>query len=487
MSGNLGRTYESFLTRCIGGVRKEQEVLREANEIHGYLAVLVNEGNALGMPEGWASEGAEGLMESYREGKALAEQEGDVYAFRSALANRVKHCEGTLNAMSEELQKQHGEIIAKAEKGLADANKALKEAEKAVEEAKTKKKEAEENKEQAEGCGCLLLVAFVMCLLTGVLAPVAILVFIFMRKKKRQKRELEETVKSLDGSLAAATALVKQRKEEVIKAKKETEKAKEALAAAEKAKKSVRAARLAPLRNAVKGLGSGRGAGETKVLELPGGVPMEMVWCPPGMFAMGSPEDEERPQTPRQPDETQHKVTLTKGFWLAKTPVTQKQWKSVMGNNPSKHLGDALPVEMVSWDDCQEFCKNTGLSLPTESQWEYACRAGSTAAYGGTGHLDDMGWYYVKGVPCTHPVGEKKPNVWGLYDMHGNVCEWCADWFGDYPRRAVTDPNGAASGSYRVVRGGSCRHIAVACRSATRSCSSPDSRKDNQGFRPAAR
>ena len=479
MSGNLEKTYESFLTRCIGGARKEQEVLHEVNEVYQYLAVLTNKGIELGLPVGWASEGAEGLMESYREGTALAEQEGDVYAFLSPLVKRVRHYEGVLNVRFEELQRQY-------EKELVDAPKALKEAEKAVEEAKTKKKEAEENKDAADGCGCLLLVAFILCLLTGVLAPVAILIFIFMRKKKRQKLELEETVKNLDGALVAATAMVKQRKKEAEKAKealaiaKKTKKALEA--EAEKAKEAVRAALLTLLRDAVNGLGLGTVAGETKVLELPGGVPMEMVWCPPGTFTMGSPADEEG----RGDDETQHKVTLTNGLWLAKMPVTQTQWKSVMGNNPSHHKGDDLPVVKVSWDDCQEFCKNAGLSLPTEAQWEYACRAGSTAAYAGSGKLEEMGWYTGNSDGEPHPVGQKQPNAWGLCDMLGNVWEWCADWFGDYPSGSVTDPKGASSGSYRVKRGGSWFSDAASCRSAYRRHYNPSDRDDDLGFRPAS-
>ena len=219
---------------------------------------------------------------------------------------------------------------------------------------------------------------------------------------------------------------------------------------------------------------AGTSAGEMKVITLPGGVQMEMVWCPAGKFMMGSNngEEDERPV---------HDVTLTKGFWMAKTEVTQAQWKSVMGNNPSRFQGDDLPVECVSWEDCQEFCRKTGLQLPTEAQWEYACRAGSSRPHAGTG------WFSGNSEGKTHPVGQKQPNAWGLYDMHGNVSEWCADWYGDYPGGAVTEPTGAGSGVNRVLRGGSCRDNASNCRSANRGRSDPGRGFGNAGFRPVAR
>jgi formylglycine-generating enzyme required for sulfatase activity len=224
-----------------------------------------------------------------------------------------------------------------------------------------------------------------------------------------------------------------------------------------------------------------RKAGDTKTIKLPGGAEMEMVWCPPGMFLMGSPEDEEG----RDNDETLHQVTLTKGFWMAKTEVTQAQWKSVMGNNPSEHKGDDLPVENVSWNDAQEFCRKAGLRLPTEAQWEYACRAGSTGRYAGTGKLDDMGWYDRNSGHETHPVAKKKPNAWGLYDMHGNVWEWCQDWDGDYPNHAVQNPQGASSGSNRIIRGGGGNNSAGGCRSANHNGNSPGFRHFRLGFRPS--
>ncbi len=207
---------------------------------------------------------------------------------------------------------------------------------------------------------------------------------------------------------------------------------------------------------------------------LPYGVAMEMVWCPPGTFTMGSLKGHNTEKPP-------HQVTLTKGFWMGKTEVTQAQWKSVMGNNPSYFEGDDLPVENVSWRDCQEFCKNTGLQLPTEAQWEYACRAGSTGPY--AGKLDEMGWYHDNSERDTHPVGTKQPNAWGLYDMHGNVREWCADWYGDYPVGSVTDPQGSSSSSFRGQRGGSWRDSADSCTSSVRNFRFPVNEDNNSGFR----
>jgi formylglycine-generating enzyme required for sulfatase activity len=202
-------------------------------------------------------------------------------------------------------------------------------------------------------------------------------------------------------------------------------------------------------------------------------------WCPPGTFTMGSPASEAE----RNSDEAQHQVTLTCGFWLLETPVTQSMWEGVMGSNPSHFKGSKkLPVEQVSWDDCQDYIQKLNellagtpgspagyrFSLPTESQWEYACRAGTTTAYHFGDTLSKEQANFDSAVNQTKDVGSYPANAWGLRDMHGNVWEWCLDWYGDYPGGAVTDSTGVVKGSYRVIRGGAWLIVAGHCRSAHR-------------------
>jgi len=228
--------------------------------------------------------------------------------------------------------------------------------------------------------------------------------------------------------------------------------------------------------------------GSTWVAELGGGVQMVFMPIAAGSYMMGSNngDSDEKPV---------HTVRLTKPFWMAKTEVTQAQYEQVMGSNPSRFKGADLPVESVSWNDAMEFCRKlTALerqagrlpegfeyTLPTEAQWEYACRAGTTGDY--AGNLDSMGWYSSNSGSKTHPVGTKQANAWGLYDMHGNVWEWCSDLYGSYPSGSVTDPRGASSGSNRVNRGGSWNNGASSCRSANRSWSAPAFRDRTLGFR----
>jgi formylglycine-generating enzyme required for sulfatase activity len=227
--------------------------------------------------------------------------------------------------------------------------------------------------------------------------------------------------------------------------------------------------------------------GTVKSITLPGGVTMEMIYCAPGEFMMGS-DNGDADEKPR------HKVKLTKGFWLGKFQVTQKQWRNVMGNNPASAKGDDLPVEMVSWNDCHDFIDkvnaqlNCEARLPTEAEWEYACRAGSGGDFGGTGKVDDMGWYNntVFGFGLKlHPVGQKNPNAWGFFDMHGNVWEWCNDCYdGDYYKKCpVEDPMGPPSLGDRVVRGGSWINSEWGCRSSNRFRYDTGSRFDCCGFR----
>ncbi|MDO5318044.1 MAG: formylglycine-generating enzyme family protein [bacterium] len=225
---------------------------------------------------------------------------------------------------------------------------------------------------------------------------------------------------------------------------------------------------------------------ETKTITLPGGATMELIWCPPGSFTMGSPTSEQG----RYDDEELHEVILTKGFWLGKYEVTQRQWESVMGTNPSRFQSPDRPVENVSWEDCQAFIRtireaspDLKVRLPTEAEWEYACRAGTESAYSGSGVLGDMGWYNDNSQGETHVVGQKQANAWGLHDMHGNVWEWCSDVFDSYPEDSVQDPVGPKSGASRVSRGGNWSTFARYCRSAYRAGRLPSNHYDGLGFR----
>ncbi len=229
---------------------------------------------------------------------------------------------------------------------------------------------------------------------------------------------------------------------------------------------------------------STRKAGTRQILKV-GDKEYVFVWIPAGEFDMGSPESEEG----RFDDETLHHVKLTKGFWMLETETTQALYKEVMGKNPSSKKGDNLPVEMVSWNDATKFCSEltkrlpAGLtaSLPTEAQWEYACRAGTTTAYwyGNSADSSKMN-YYSSG---TKAVKSYAPNPWGLYDMHGNVWEWCLDYFGDYPTGSAIDPKGPNSASHRAFRGGSWYNYARYCRSANRNWFDAGLRFDYLGFR----
>ena len=225
-----------------------------------------------------------------------------------------------------------------------------------------------------------------------------------------------------------------------------------------------------------------------------------------GTFAMGSPKNE----AGRSDDETKHAVTLTKPFLLCRTETTQAAWEAVMGTNSSTGTpGAEHPVENASWEDALEFCKKTGLVLPSEAQWEYACRAGTRTRYWSGDEEKDLarvGWYDgntttsygilgpvllrlgIKPRSRDHqPVAGKPANPFGLYDMHGNVWEWCEDWAGVYPSDAATDPTGPAGGTFRVNRGGSWNDTdtAVYARSAYRGGNAPDERSYDLGFRPA--
>lgn len=233
--------------------------------------------------------------------------------------------------------------------------------------------------------------------------------------------------------------------------------------------------------------------GQKLTLDLGNGVKMELVRIPAGSFVMGSAMNE----SGRDDDEgPQRRVTITKPFYIGVTEVTQDQYAAIMGNNPSEFSGLQNPVEQVSWNDAVAFCKalsqKTGkqFRLPTEAEWEYACRAGSKTRFG-FGDEDNAlpahAWFNGNSGSATHPVGQKKPNAWGLYDMHGNVWEWCSDWYTDgYTNAKTTDPQGPQSGQYRVLRGGSWSTDAGLCRSAYRFWYRPGVRLYSYGFRVAS-
>jgi len=216
-----------------------------------------------------------------------------------------------------------------------------------------------------------------------------------------------------------------------------------------------------------------------KHVDLDDGVKLTLVLIPAGEFDMGSPKGEED----RDDDEVLHRVRITKPFYIGKHPVTQAQWEAVSGPSPSDFKGAENPVESVSWHDCQGFaeelnCRLGGsrFALPTEAQWEYACRAGSHMRFcfgRSSRKLANYAWYEDNSGNETHPVGRKRPNAWGLHDVHGNVWEWCADWYGKYPTSAAEDPRGPSSGGNRVLRGGSWSNGPKLLRSANRDCRGP--------------
>lgn len=206
---------------------------------------------------------------------------------------------------------------------------------------------------------------------------------------------------------------------------------------------------------------------------------MELILIPAGHFMMG--------------DNQKRRVDISQPFYLGKYAVTQTQWEAVMGNNPSHFKGPDRPVENISWEDAQVFIQKLnereGVShyrLPTEAQWEYACRAGSITVYyfgNDATKLGDYAWYDANSGHSTHPVGQLQPNAWGLYDMHGNVREWCQDWYDANLVSAAVDPQGLSTGADRVIRGGSWSLSAWRVRSTCRGAERPAFRYVNLGFR----
>jgi len=209
-----------------------------------------------------------------------------------------------------------------------------------------------------------------------------------------------------------------------------------------------------------------------RTFELGHGVRMPFCWIPAGSF-----------------EQEGKRVTLTRAFWMAKYPVTQGEWTAVMGSNPShfQGIGERAPVENVSWEDAQTFLKTVGhgLRLPTEAEWEYACRAGTTGDYNVDGvSLDELGWYDQNSGQTTHSVGQKRANAWGLHDMHGNVWEWCQDPYGNYRDGDVRIATGQEQALHRVARSGGWGSNASDCRSAYLGRSAPGFRSNYLGFRP---
>ena len=211
-----------------------------------------------------------------------------------------------------------------------------------------------------------------------------------------------------------------------------------------------------------------------------GSCRFKMIKIEGGTFTMGATAEQE--DDAYDWERPAHQVTLTDDYYIGQTQVTQALWKAVMGNNPSWYEGDSLPVERVRWADCEKFIEKLNrllskklgrkrFALPTEAQWEFAARGGNKSQgykYAGSNNIDDVAWYYDNSGKQTHPVAQKQPNELGLYDMSGNVGEWCQDWYGVYSSNAQTNPQGPVYLSYRVCRGGCWDYRAKKCRVSNR-------------------
>lgn len=244
---------------------------------------------------------------------------------------------------------------------------------------------------------------------------------------------------------------------------------------------------------------------EEKTRIIPG-TGIGMAFINAGSFVMGSPETED----PREKDEKQHRVMISRDFWMAVHELTQADYALFMSTNPSRFIGMELPVESVSWEEAAEFCEKLNrreqeagrvpegycYRLPTESEWEYACRAGTLTAFSFGNGLSSLEANFDGTYPCgkaekavfrekTLAPGRFSRNAWHIYDMHGNVWEWCLDWYWDYPGKPAMDPKGPPSGSYRVIRGGGYFDGGRNCRSAERLGKFPKERCSNVGFRVA--
>ena len=253
---------------------------------------------------------------------------------------------------------------------------------------------------------------------------------------------------------------------------------------------SVNSSDVVALYNYIASGGSSGGGNASVQAFTVNGVSFNMIPVEGGTFTMGATPEQQDPEDDEKPT---HQVTLS-SYYIVETEVTQALWTAVMGNNPSHLKGDNNPVEEVSWDDCQEFILKlnslTGkkFRLPTEAEWEYAARGGNKSKgyqYSGSNTIDDVAWYYNNSGSKTHPVKTKQPNELGIYDMSGNVWEWCQEWYSStyYSVSDTTNPQGPSSGSFRVFRGGSWYFNARYCRSAGRSNNAPAYRNYGLGLR----
>lgn len=216
----------------------------------------------------------------------------------------------------------------------------------------------------------------------------------------------------------------------------------------------------------------------TKVNRVDG---LTYIWIPPGTFRMGcSPDDSECFDN----EKPAHTVTLTRGFWIGQTPVTQEAYSKVMGSSPSAYHGAQLPVEEVTWDDAKDYCERVKMRLPTEAEWEYAARGGTTGARYAA--LEHIAWYNANAASATHVVAQLQPNAFGPYDMLGNVREWVGDWYGPYNAADAVDPKGPRTGQFRVGRGGSWYDSAQIARASSRGNNGAGCGPACHGFRCAA-
>ena len=242
---------------------------------------------------------------------------------------------------------------------------------------------------------------------------------------------------------------------------------------------SVNSSDVVVLYNYIASGGSSGGGNASVQAFTVNGVSFNMIPVEGGTFTMGATPEQQDPEDDEKPT---HQVTLS-SYYIGETEVTQALWTAVMGDNPSEFNGDNNPVEKVSWNDCQKFISKlnsfTGqkFRLPTEAEWEYAARGGNKSKgyqYSGSNNFDDVAWHGYNSVDKTHPVKTKQPNELGIYDMSGNVSEWCQDRYGSYSSGSQINPQGPSTGSYRVGRGGSWEFFARACRSARRGMGAPD-------------